>query len=76
MLTETAIKHFKSQAAIARALDITPAAVSKWPEIVSFESATALEIVTHGELAVDRSLYPHVARAVKVSQCERRRRAS
>ena len=73
MLTETALKHFKTQAAIARALDISPAAVSKWPEIVPLESATALEIITSGELQVDRGLYPNLARAIEVSQEEQRR---
>lgn len=75
MLTETALRHFKTQSAIARALDISPAAVSKWGEIVPIESALALEIVTHAAVEVDRSLYPHLARAIDAAS-EPKRRAS
>jgi DNA-binding transcriptional regulator YdaS (Cro superfamily) len=64
MKTSDAIQHFRTQSAIARALGISDAAVSKWGDVVPFESATALEIVTHGALVVDRSLYHSLARAI------------
>lgn len=73
MLTQTALTHFKTQAAIARCLEISPAAVSKWPEVVPIESALALEIRTGGELQVDKSLYPNLARAMEAGSVEERR---
>jgi hypothetical protein len=67
MLTTDAVAHYKTQKAIARALDISDAAVSKWPEVVPIESALALEIITARALRVDRSLYPSLARALDVA---------
>ena len=68
MKTSTAIDHYRTQSAISRALGISPAAVSKWGEVVPLESALALEILTAGELAVDRALYPNLARAIGVAE--------
>ena len=65
MLTKTAFAHFKdNQAAVARALGVSSAAISKWGEIVPFESATALEILTEGAITVDPQLYPRIASAM------------
>lgn len=65
MLTKTALRHFDgSQAAMARALGISSAAVSKWGDIVPFESATALEILTDGVLRVDQRKYPRIQEAL------------
>lgn len=64
MRTSAAIDYFRTQSAISRVLAISPAAVSKWGDVVPLESALALEILTAGELAVDRSLYPNLARAL------------
>lgn len=67
MKTQAALDHFQTKAAITRALGISSAAVAQWGEVVPLESATALEIVTRGQLRVDRSLYPALARAVSVA---------
>jgi hypothetical protein len=67
MRTSSAIDHFRTQSAISRALGISPAAVSKWGDVVPLESALALEILTAGHLAVDRSLYPGLARAIETA---------
>lgn len=64
MHTRDAVHHFGNQSSIARALDISAAAVSKWGEIVPLESALALEILTGGRLQCDRSQYPNLARAL------------
>ena len=39
MRTQDVVKHFGSQAAVARSIGITAAAVSQWGELVPFESA-------------------------------------
>lgn len=64
MLMKTALRHYGNKIAIARALDISPAAVSKWKDIVPMESATALEILTGGELKVDPRRYPRIKDAM------------
>lgn len=64
MLTQAAIDHYGDQAGIARALGISPAAISKWGEVVPLESATAIEILTQGKLRVDPMRYPKLARAL------------
>ena len=64
MLMRTALRHFGNKIAIARALDISPAAVSKWREVVPMESATALEILTGGEIKVDPRRYPRIKDAM------------
>lgn len=65
MKVSSAIKHFGNKVRIAEALDISKASVSKWKDVVPFESATALEILTDGQLSVDRACYPAIKRAVK-----------
>lgn len=65
MRKSSALAHFGTQAAVADALDISRAAVSKWGEVVPFESATALEILTDGAIRVDPTLYPAIQRANK-----------
>lgn len=64
MLTSKAIDHFKSKRAIARALNISAAAVSKWGDVVPVESAKALEIRTNGALRVDWAMYEATRRAL------------
>lgn len=68
MLTKDAVEHFGNQSAIARALDISAAAVSKWGEVVPLESALALEILTARKLRCERSLYPNLARALDAAE--------
>jgi DNA-binding transcriptional regulator YdaS (Cro superfamily) len=64
MLTSKAIDHFKTKRAIAKALGISSAAVSKWGDVVPVESAKAIEIRTNGELRVDWALYGATRRAL------------
>lgn len=57
MKTDTAIEHFGNRAAIAKALGISRAAVSKWGDVVPEGSAYKLESLTAGALRADSSLY-------------------
>lgn len=57
MKKATAVKHFGSQIAVARALRITKGAVSQWPEIIPLKSALKIQSVTNGRLTVDMALY-------------------
>ena len=59
MLTQTVISHFGSRVAVARKLNISRAAVSKWGPVVPEGSAYKIESLTAGELKVDPSLYSH-----------------
>lgn len=68
MKTQDAVVHFKSKAAITRALGISSAAVAQWGDVVPLESALALEILTAGALTVDRTLYPNLARAISAAE--------
>lgn len=68
MLTQDAVQYFGNQSSIARALDISAAAVSKWGEIVPLESALALEILTARRLRCDRTQYPNLARALDTAE--------
>jgi DNA-binding transcriptional regulator YdaS (Cro superfamily) len=63
MRTEQAVEYFGSQAAIAAALEISRAAVSKWGDVVPEGSAYKLESLTDGELKVDRDLYRRISAA-------------
>ncbi len=67
MKTSDAIQHFHSKAAIARTLGVSSAAVTQWGPVVPLESALSLEILTGGALAVDRTLYPSLARAIEAA---------
>jgi hypothetical protein len=67
MLRTDAIRHVKTQRAIAQALDISEAAISKWGEVVPLDKAMALEILTKRKLRVDKSRYEDVARAIDVA---------
>ena len=67
MLTRDAFSFFDGPIAVSRLLGITKSAVYQWDEVVPFESATALEILSRGRLPVDKSLYPHVARALVIA---------
>lgn len=64
MKTADVISHFGTKSAIARALSISTAAVSKWGEVVPVESAKAIEIRTNGTLRVDWSQYDATRRAL------------
>ncbi|HSW34691.1 MAG TPA: Cro/CI family transcriptional regulator [Steroidobacteraceae bacterium] len=64
MRTSKAIDYFKTKSAIAKALGISGAAVSKWGDVIPVESAKALEIRTNGALRVDWALYGATRRAL------------
>jgi len=57
MLKETAVKHFGSCAAIARAIGRTPMAVVNWPDIVPEGMAYKIQVITAGILQVDPTMY-------------------
>lgn len=57
MLKSAVIAHFKTQAAVARALEISEAAVSLWDEVIPEGSAYKIESVTRRALRVDPALY-------------------
>lgn len=58
MLTNDAIAHFGSAAALARALDLTPSAVSQWGERVPGLRQLQLHMMTDGALPADSYLVP------------------
>ncbi len=68
MLKATAIEYYKGAPAVARALAISEAAVYQWPEVVPLESALAIEIMTNGELPVERRLYDKLKRATRITK--------
>lgn len=57
MKTQEVIRHFGSQAAVARALGITSSAVNQWREVVPLATAARLEKITKGELVLDVDQY-------------------
>jgi len=57
MLKRDVIDHFKNASQVARALNISPAAVSKWGPIVPKFSAEEVERITGGALRVRNELY-------------------
>lgn len=57
MRKSDAVKHYRSQAAIARELGIGKAAVSKWPEKVPRPWAAELHVRTKGKLKFDPREY-------------------
>jgi hypothetical protein len=57
MLKQDVIKHFKTASNVSRALEISPAAVSKWGPVVPKLSAEELERITGGALRVRADLY-------------------
>ncbi len=58
MRKSDAISHFGSAANLARALDISRAAVTKWPDLIPEGSAYKIESVSGGALRVDPADYP------------------
>jgi hypothetical protein len=52
MLTSDAIRHYKNRAAIARALEISRTAVSRWGPIVPEGSAYKLFALSEGAIPV------------------------
>ena len=58
MKTETAITHFGTKAALARALQIRPPSIHSWGALVPLGRAYELQTLTGGTLKVERDLYP------------------
>jgi hypothetical protein len=61
MHRETVIAYFGSASQVAQFLNISRAAVAKWPDIIPEGSAYKLEVMTDGNLKVDPSLYQTAA---------------
>jgi hypothetical protein len=63
MLTEDAVNYFKGKSRLAKALQITPAAVSQWgahvPKLRQFE----LQALTLGKLRVKQLMKPEAIAA-------------
>lgn len=57
MLKKDVVSHYGSQAAVARALGISHAAVQKWPDVVPEGSAWKIQGISNNALRVDQSLY-------------------
>lgn len=61
MLKTDVVAHFGTQAAIAKSLGITEAAVSLWDEVIPEGSAYKIESVTKRALKVNPDLYSKAA---------------
>ena len=57
MLKSIVLEHYATGAAVARALQISSAAVTQWPEVIPEKQAYRLQVITKGALKVDPSLY-------------------
>lgn len=55
MTTAEAINHFKTTVALARALGVTPSAISQWGERPPLGRQYQIEVRTGGALRADRS---------------------
>lgn len=60
MYKSDVITFFKSKSALAKALGITPGAISQWKEIIPEKQAYRLRDLTKGELKINRELYDKV----------------
>lgn len=69
MLKADVLSHFKTQIAIARALDLSKGAVSQWGDVIPEKSAYKLQILTGGVLRVNPALYS--SRSASVSDAGR-----
>ncbi|MCT7942414.1 MULTISPECIES: Cro/CI family transcriptional regulator [Shewanella] len=56
MKTAAAISHFGSQGALAKALNVSQPAISKWGEEVPILRAYQIEVLTQGKLKVTSPL--------------------
>ncbi len=57
LLKKTAIAYFETQKGVAKALGITQAAVSKWPELIPEKQALRLALLTNNGLQYDPCMY-------------------
>ncbi|MDO4641691.1 MAG: Cro/CI family transcriptional regulator [Neisseria sp.] len=51
------LKYYGTRTAIAKALRISPSAITQWPDIIPEKQAYKLERITKGGLTVDINLY-------------------
>jgi len=64
------LAYFGTQARVGEVLNISQAAVSKWPDLVPEKQALKLSHITNGRLVYDPSLYrerENIAHTVEVS---------
>jgi len=71
MLKATVIKHFGTQAAAAKFLNISPPAVHYWEEVIPERQALKLDRTTHGALAYDEAYYPTHSQTNQTEQSEK-----
>lgn len=64
MLKKDVIDFYGSKSAVARALNISPSAVTQWEDVVPEKQAYRIQILTGGRLKINPKLYP-VQRANK-----------
>ncbi|HEX2652109.1 MAG TPA: Cro/CI family transcriptional regulator [Xanthobacteraceae bacterium] len=57
MLTKDVVRHFGSKANIARAIGVTPGAVTNWGDIVPETSVWRIERASRGKLKGDPEFY-------------------
>lgn len=67
MLTKDAVAHFKGKSKLAAVLDISPAAISQWGEVVPKARQYQLQVLSNGALKVADK------RAAERRQADRRR---
>lgn len=61
MLTKDVIDFYGTKIAVARALGISPSAVTQWQEIVPEKQAYRIQILTGGKLKINPCLYQTAA---------------
>jgi hypothetical protein len=59
MRTETALKHYESRTALAKAAGVTRQAVQRWVKtgVIAEAAAYRLQEATRGKLRVDKAVY-------------------
>lgn len=57
MYKSDVIKHFGTRIALAQKLNISPSAITQWPDVIPEKQAYRIEKITKGVLKVNPSLY-------------------
>ncbi|KPN72657.1 Cro/CI family transcriptional regulator [Neisseria sp. 83E34] len=57
MLTKDVIAFYGTKIAVARALGISPSAVTQWQEVVPEKQAYRIQILTGGKVKINPRLY-------------------
>lgn len=63
MKKQIVVEYFGGPSAVAKALNISPASVSQWPDLVPKWRAYQIEKITRGKLKLDPALYQKPATA-------------